>query len=161
MTVDSSSSLAIVAAAVTDCVLRTRFLRVGLSPVEGGYAYVAEQWAYGARLDVIVVAHARAYARKGGRWGGETRSRLLSSESELPEHAHDDLRARGSLNNVSKGQIRSRCQVCCPQSAYVNFEGNGVGSKSSLHAAFERAGLDSNQRPWMSNPLPSRFLGFC
>jgi 4-amino-4-deoxy-L-arabinose transferase-like glycosyltransferase len=31
-------------------VLRVPFMRVGLSPDEGGYAYVAEQWTRGARL---------------------------------------------------------------------------------------------------------------
>ena len=40
----------IAAAAVGAVVLRVPFLHVGLSPDEGGYAYVARMWAQGARL---------------------------------------------------------------------------------------------------------------
>jgi len=43
-------AVAIAGAAVTDALLRVPFLYVGLSPDEGGYAYVAQQWARGARL---------------------------------------------------------------------------------------------------------------
>jgi 4-amino-4-deoxy-L-arabinose transferase-like glycosyltransferase len=44
------AAVAIAAAAATDGLFRVPFLHVGLSPDEGGYAYVAEQWARGARL---------------------------------------------------------------------------------------------------------------
>jgi 4-amino-4-deoxy-L-arabinose transferase-like glycosyltransferase len=46
----SWAAVAIGAAAAVDGFLRLSFLHVGLSPDEGGYAYVAQQWARGARL---------------------------------------------------------------------------------------------------------------
>jgi 4-amino-4-deoxy-L-arabinose transferase-like glycosyltransferase len=44
------AAAAIAAAGAVAVALRVPFMRVGLGPDEGGYAYVAEQWAHGARL---------------------------------------------------------------------------------------------------------------